>query len=554
MPSLAPYNGSLDQRLAAHFLRRTTFGSTKAEIDSLVGLTPQQALDLVFTMPPLPDHPKDPATGQTWVVSGRTGANSPNQDLKYIVNRWFLDLAFRPGNSPNLFIKLVFFLHTCFPTGHNDITYSENFYWTLRLFMLAAQGNLSFKELALKICLDNGMNNYLDIGDSEVGNPNENFAREFFELHTVGKGATIGVGDYTTFTEQDVLEAARLLTGYRQSDDWDDPTRQDPDTGLPRCWFDISRHDTTDKLFSHAFNYSVISGRSTVNGMLEELGEFVDMIFASNQAAEHLARRMYRFFVRFQISQEVEDDIITPLAQHLLSQNYDLTSAIRLLLGSQHFFDQDDADSQDEVVGALIKAPMELQGGILRFFGVPMPDPAADLFHAYITVYGDLDTALAKACFDLFEPVEVAGYHPVYQPPEYNRLWISAKSISPRYQMAEEIISGPPHLTVDLVAWISDPNNIPDFAGADPVGNPGPHAGGRIATHLVATLLSYLLPEPVPQDRQEYFEQLLLDTLSPINWMFEWDFYLNNNDPTNIKPQIEKLIRGILQSPEYQLG
>ena len=156
----------------------------------------------------------------------------------------------------------------------------------------------------------------------------------------MGKGNTIGIGDYTTFTEQDVLEAARLLTGYRQSDDWDDLTRQDPDTGLPRCWFD-SKHDTIT-LFSQAFNFTVISGRSTEAGMLEEVKEFVDMIFDSTQAAEHLARRMYRFFVRYSISQEVETDIIAPLAQHLLTQDYNLISASRLLLGSQHFFDKDD--------------------------------------------------------------------------------------------------------------------------------------------------------------------------------------------------------------------
>lgn len=555
MASIAPYAGTLDRRLAAHLLRRCTFGPTQAEIDAFDGLPASQALDQLFAMPPLPAHPADPATGQTWVVSGRTNANAPNADLERIINSWFLHQVFDPAQPVSLFPKLVFFLHTCLPTGHNDIIHSENFYYTIRLFMhLAAQGTGSYQKLALKICLDNGMNNYLDIGDSEAGNPNENFVREFFELHTVGKGATIGVGDYTTFTEQDVMEAARLLTGYRLSNDWDDPTRMDPDTGLPRCWFDVGKHDTTDKLFSHAFDYTVITGRATVQGMLDEVSEFVDMIFLQENTARHLARRMYRFFVRYQIDQEIENDIIAPLAQYLMNNQYEVIPALRLLLGSQHFFDQDDADSGDEVIGALIKSPMELQTGILRFFGTPIPDPAVDLFHAYVTFYGDLQEGLHKACFDLFEPPEVAGYQPVYQPPEYNRLWISAKSIAPRYQMAEEIISGPSHLQVDLVAWVADPAHVPDFPGPDAQGNPGPHPGARISRHLVETLLAYLLPEAVPPARLDHFEQLLLDTLSPINWMFEWDHFTNTNDATNIRPQVEKLIRGILQSPEYQLG
>jgi uncharacterized protein (DUF1800 family) len=406
----------------------------------------------------------------------------------------------------------------------------------------------------VKICLDNGMNDFLDIGDSEAGNPNENFARELFELFTIGKGPTIGPGDYTTFTESDVYETARLLTGYRRNDDWDNALYHDPDTGLPRCRFDPSKHDATDKLFSSAFQDTIIVGQTTEAGMIQEVEQLIDMILAQDETARYIARRMYRFFGRRSIDQEVEDDVIEPMGQTLRQNNYALRPALRLLLASEHFYDADDSDSSDEVVGSLVKSPLELQVGIWRFFEVPPPDPAVDPFQAYVTVYGDLQGGLRQACLDLFEPPEVAGYQPVYQPPEFNRLWFSPKSIPGRYQMADMLLFGAPHLQVDLMTWISDPTHLPEFAGPDPMGNPGPHPGPRIANHLVQTLVDYLLPEPLDLDRFAHFEDLLLGGLSPINWMFEWDNYLNTGDPINVKPQIEKLVRGLLQSPEYQLG
>ena len=309
-------------------------------------------------------------------------------------------------------------------------------------------------------------------------------------------------------------------------------------------------------MFSTAFNGQVIMGQTTEAGMLVELDEFVEMIFAQANTAKAICRRLYRFFVRYQIDQEIEDDIITPLSQQLLINNYELMPVIRQLLKCQHFYDEDDTDAGDEVVGALIKSPLELQANMIRYFKVPIPDPVADPFAAYITFYqfGILDLQ-PKACFDLFMPPEVAGYQPVYQAPEYNRLWISAKSLPPRYQIADEHIYGPPHLLIDVMAFVTDPVQISVYPGPDPLGAAGPHPGAKIAQHLVNELLNYLLPETVPTDRFEYFlNEILLDNLTEINWAVEWDLYLATGDDSSVKPQVQKLIRAILQSPEFQIG
>ncbi|MDX1908649.1 MAG: DUF1800 family protein [Bacteroidia bacterium] len=553
MASLAINTGPLGRRLAAHLLRRTTLGPTRAEIELYAGKSADEAVELLMNLPPQPGLPMDPLTGLTWVETGRTPANSPNEDLKLMVNSWWLHHALRPDQGPTIAHKLLFFLHTSFVTAQSVVDFSENYYYTLRLFLLYLDG--SYKTLAQKICLDNGMNDFLDIGDSEVNSPNENFVREFLELFTIGKGITAGPGDYTTFTEQDVTEAARLMTGFRRNDTWGDITRWDPETGLPRAIPDPARHDLSSKTFSHRFQNQVIPGRTDAAGMLEEVADFVNMIFAQPETARQIVRRLYRYFVRYRISAEVENDIILPLADTFIAQNFELMPVLRQLLKSQHFYDTDDAAPQDEVIGSLFKSPLELQAGMIRYFQVPIPDPATDVYAAYVSFFQwSMQQPMSDACFDLFDPPEVAGYQPVYQAPEYNRLWISAKSLPARYAMADLLTDGPANLYVDLMAFVSDPAHVPDFTGIDPAGNNGTFPGARIASHLVTELLTYLLPEFPDNDRYTYFlADVLLDGLTPLNWMMEWDLYLSSGDDTNVRPQVERLIRAILQSPEYQL-
>ena len=75
---------------------------------------------------------------------------------------------------------------------------------------------------------------------------------------------------------------------------------------------------------------------------------------------------------------------------------------------------------------------------------------------------------LTDACFDLFAPPEVAGYQPIYQAPEYNRLWISAKSIPGRYIIADEHLDGSPEMEFDIMGFVNNPAMITDYAGVDP--------------------------------------------------------------------------------------
>ena len=74
------------------------------------------------------------------------------------------------------------------------------------------------------------MLNYLDNTQNNANNPNENYAREFLELFTITKGEQIGEGDYSTYTEDDVIMAAKVFSGFKTKLD---RSIIDSDTGIP---------------------------------------------------------------------------------------------------------------------------------------------------------------------------------------------------------------------------------------------------------------------------------------------------------------------------------
>jgi hypothetical protein len=98
---LPEYSGTLGLKRAAHLLRRATFGATKQQIDAFAPLTPAQAITQLFRQAlPDPVLPIDPETGQEWVLSGVTDANSDSGDLEEFIKRWFVGQMLSVGIAP----------------------------------------------------------------------------------------------------------------------------------------------------------------------------------------------------------------------------------------------------------------------------------------------------------------------------------------------------------------------------------------------------------------------------------------------------------------------
>ncbi|MBC7775423.1 MAG: DUF1800 family protein [Phycisphaerae bacterium] len=550
MASLSPLTGSLGHRRAAHLLRRVSFNYTKPKVDQMAGQTAAQAINSLLQLNPFQlsqpiyrDLTVPGSPVETWLLPlPGSPANVPAEDfvLRRWIMTWWCNEALRDTGIGH---KLQFFLHQFMQTTANTGR-SSGFFDYLQLLRWGVLGN--FKKLAYKIVVDNNMLQYLNNTQNTANNPNENFAREYFELFTIGKGPQIGPDDYTNYTEDDIVEAAKVLTGFRTRSNRD---VVDAETGIPRGDVQFGQHKAGSKTFSSKFNNKVIAGATNAAGMWVELQAFVDMVFAQPETAKNFCRRLYRFFVSRNITTEIETDIIVPLANTLIANNFEMKPVLQQLLQSQHFFDADDADNVDEIVGGMIKSPLELNYHALSFFGMPLPDPMTNTA-GYRQVFenGMLQRAFGTANLPLFFASDVAGYPSYYSDPDFSHQWFNSSTIITRYKVAEMFLSGkltiggqvnqPLGTKLDIAPWVK---------------NSGAISNALDSQTLVEDLLKYLIPEQVDTDRFNYFHvQVFLDSLPPTDWTYEWQNYLNTNDATEVTLALERLIKAILYSPEYQ--
>ncbi len=551
MASLSPFQGTLGTRRAAHLLRRTSFKYTKSKVDQMANQTVFQALNSIllpynqYLQQPIYDDTVTPAVETvTWIMPlpGLPADQLPAQDfiLRRYVLSWWSDEAMR---DPGIVHKMVIFWHQ-YMAVTNQASGSKNFFDYLALLRWAALGN--FKKLATKMVMDNVMLVYLNNQQNTKNNPNENFAREFLELFTIGKGPQVGPGDYTNYTEDDIVQAAKVFTGFRTSNG---RTVIDPETGIPRGTVNISQHVTTNKQFSNRFQDKVITGATTAAGMYTELDNFVKMVFDQPETAKNLCRRLYRFFVSKKIDQEIETDIIVPLSNTLIANNFEVLPVLRQLLQSKHFFDEDDSNNKDEIIGGIIKSPLELAYHALSFFNLNPADPATLPGQNYLFHERGLSQRMfGLANYSPFNPSDVAGYPGFYQDPDYSRAWFNSSTIIARYKVPAMLLAGKLLIggsantnlgvKLDIAPWVKTSGVISD--PADPY-------------VLVQDLLTYMLPETVDADRFNYFyNTVFLDNLPAADWTYEWQNYLNTNNATEVKIALERLINAIMYSPEYQ--
>jgi len=470
---------------------------------------------------------------------------------------WHLELMRNSGT--NIRERIVWFLHSHLPVKISKALYSENLFYQNKLFRHYAYGD--FKTMFRKLCADNAMLRFLDNNTNDKDNPNENFGREMLELYSIGRGEQIGEGNYTNYTEVDIKAATRILTGYETTDEGNDAyTNVDPDTLIPTGRFKsasvggkevANRHTPEGQTFSSAFGGQTISpselsgGYATVAAAEDQMDQMIDMIFAQDATAEFITRKVYRFFVYYVIDDNIETNIIKPLAQIFKSSGYKLETLIRKLLSSEHFFDTDNAVTTDNISGAIIKSPIDLVMGVCRLFNVSFPTDASTLYN---TVYKDgLIDGLIKQGISLYEPFEVAGYPAYFQVPNFNRNWITPYYIAYRYQFADLIFVGKNYqgkdlgIQLDILSWVKDTNNV-----ADP----------SDAAALVSRLVELLFPFGIDADREDYFlTTIFLEGYPNAGyWTQAWNDYLNNPSVSGtVYNNLKRLLVKMMQSPEFQL-
>jgi len=539
MASLLPKTTPLTRHQAAHLLRRTTFGASREQIDAFTGLFVNEALSELLQGSSAPSVPPiRPGESVSWVVDFDNPHSSSQQPiLRFYLRRWW---ASEMVACDTILEKMTLFWHSHFTVKDDKVSFATLLYHQNELFRKYALGN--FRQLTKKMCTDTAMSYFLDNYANTAEQPNENLGRELLELYTIGKGAQVSPGDYTTYTDTDIIQASKVLTGHIIGEITNN--NLDPETNLLATRVVPELHDTSDKLFSDRFQNTIIEGRTTKPGILEELDEMLDMIFAREAMARNIVRKLYRYFCYYKITDEIEQDIIAPLAQIFINKDFEVLPVLEELLGSVHFYDEDDTIESNNIIGAIVKSPLDISIGIARFFDFDIPNMMSQTANFY-EVMEFVEGFASASGMQLFNPPGTAGWPAFHQGPAFQRNWLSSATMVNRYHFAKVVYLDGIELPngtikrVDVVAWVDDTAHVSDVF--DP-------------NIIVAEMTDYMFPTGADEERRNALKQYLVENLEDSYWTEAWAEYKGGGTDQVVRTRLKALFAALLQSPEYQLG
>lgn len=527
---LAVYGGGWTEAEVIHLLKRTMFGATKTDIDYFKGRSFQQSVDeLLNPVSPIPDGPikeyttpANATTPDTLVAQGTSWTLDPSVDgtvnsLRIAsFKKWWIGVMINQDRSVRE--KMTLFWHNHFSTETNVVGNAQFIYkhhLTLRTFAL---GN--FKSLTRAVTIDPAMLVYLNGERNTKGSPDENYSRELQELFCCGKGPA------SAYTEGDVRAAAQVLTGWKA------------DPATLQSSFDVKRHDTTNKTFSSFYGNTVIQGKNTPAAGDQELDALLNMIFSTQEVAKYICRRIYRWFVYYDIDDTVEANIIVPLANLFRSSNYEIKPVLDTLLKSEHFFDA-------LAKGCLIKSPVELVVGACREFMVAF-QPATDYVSNY-GFYNYLANWTANMQQNIGDPPDVSGWKAYYQAPQFYENWINTDTLPKRNQFTDTMVQS--GYTFNGKKIMID---AAEFCKTLP--NPGD------PNQLISdtTKIIYRLDISAASKAQLKTDILLGGQTSDYYWTDAWNLFIstpgNLSNATTVRTRLRDLFKYLMDLSEYQLA
>ncbi len=523
------YTGAWTEQEIVHLLKRTMFGAKKGDVDYFKTKTMSQTVDELLNptapnpAPPIKEYTTStqPGTPDGNIAQGTTWVNDINNDGTVQSQRRASYKKWLTGNMINqdrsIKEKMLMFLIDKFGNEAGDI---GNGNWVYRQQDLIRQNVLgNYKSLVTNITKDIAMLRYLNGYLNQASAPDENYARELMELFTLGKGPG------SQYTENDVKEAAKVLTGWQVN------------TTTYTTVFTSSRHSTVNKTFSSFFNNTVITGRTGATAGDLELTDLINMIFAQQEVAKYIVRKFYRWFVYYEIDAATETNVITPLADIFRSSNYELKPMLAALFKSEHFFDQLNR-------GCMIKNPADHIIGSLREMNTSFP-VASD----WDTSYGLWNTFYSWMVLtgqNLHDPPNVSGMPAYYQEPSFHELWINSDSLPKRNQFTDFMINSGYVRNgfrvrfdcVEFAKTLSNPGNPND---------------------LMEEALSILYRNDLlPQTKGQIKTQILLTGQQyDYYWTNAWAAYISNPTTANyntVNLRLKTLFQYFFNLSEYQLA
>ena len=410
---LAPISASdWNAQRAAHLIERAGFGATPEEVSRLAEMTPERAVaSLVdyeaidpralkaFEESGIWDPGMDPFPPSRAEAVRRAREHGEGlgekvlppgtqRRLQPVVDKFFYSLTANNIETQRLGLwwakrmlvtprpleeKLTLFWHGHFATGQNKVRDYRMLFQQNRMLRANASGNL--RDLLVGILTDPGMLVYLDNGENIKSHPNENFGRELLELFTMG------VGNYS---ERDVREAARAFTGWTND--------------VLTYKFYSAEHDFGDKTF--------LGRTGALNG-----DDIIDTILAQPVTGEFVAGKLYRYFVR----EDISSDVKAELGRSFRASGYQIKPLVRRMLLSKDFYSAPSVATQ-------IKSPVHLVVSTYRKMGLRDVPTIPD--------FGRMTGGLGQT---LFEPPNVAGW-------AGGRTWITPATLLQRGNLFRDVM------------------------------------------------------------------------------------------------------------------
>jgi uncharacterized protein (DUF1800 family) len=376
---------------AQHLLRRMGFSATPEAVTAVLRMSPGQWVQQAFVpgavMPKsaaLIDFESTVHERHREIYKGDYDFEEKRkmrQELQKEDNELFREYAmdwFRYARDPENSAreKFVVFLQDVFVVERSKIkeTYAlYNLQQTLR-----EGATLDYPELCKRVSREPAMVRYLDLVQNTARKPNENFARELFELFILGEG---------NYTEADIKEASRAFTGYRIKD-------------RTEFFFQKNLHDNTKKtVFGETGNW--------------DGDEVIDLTFKQPAARTFLIRELIQFYLTEEI---VPEAYIEALGERWADHGFSLSYLTETFFQSRLFF-------HPAYRGNLVKSPIHFYIGLcqdLRLDVIPFDSRVL----RSMNVMGQ----------SFYDPPNVRGWL-------YGAHWINSTTISGRRQVVDYLFS-----------------------------------------------------------------------------------------------------------------
>ncbi len=401
--TLATYTPSASQpwnkKRIQHFYRRIGFGATDQFISNALSQNPssfiENTINDVIALGTL-----TPPIWANMTYSDYTGIDPDieiQQQHTEIAFSWTNNMLANTLPLKNYAIRgrFTMFWSNHFVTRLEDYwcpSWMFNYYQTLQTY---AFGN--FKEFVKAIGLTPAMIVFLNSYENIASSPNENYARELYELFTLGVN--------NNYTQQDIEETARALTGYTGYSEFCAPIT-----------FNSSDFDTSSKtIFGQTANFTY---DTVIDNLFQE---------RSTEIAHYICGKLYTYFV----SPDVDSAIVSGLAATFIANNFELAPVYKQLFKSEHFFD-------DTAIGVIVKSPYDLFNAMSKET-IPYFDNS--FLESIIWYNGEIGQSI-------FEPLDVSGW-------QGNHDWINSSTLIGRWSLMEWYI---------WRIWDDQPDTLRDFA------------------------------------------------------------------------------------------